>query len=192
MPTPTALSQQTYIERVPHEETSIQSMKSLVGGPKDPKPKLGMLASTVSPRVQVPNNHIFTKILTYITTILKPTTLLGPLEPWGMVVMQRCSGALLEMAAGAHGHANKASHARPLEGIIQYYTASYNIHIYIHIYIYIYSTILYYTTVCHNIYIYSLRYYTILYHLYWNGLNYTVLDFIVRYFSFLLSLYTAH
>ena len=28
----------------------------------------------ISPRVQVPNNHILSKILTYITTILKPTT----------------------------------------------------------------------------------------------------------------------
>ena len=28
----------------------------------------------VSPRVQVPNNHILSKILTYITTILKPST----------------------------------------------------------------------------------------------------------------------
>ena len=36
-----------------------------------------------SPRVQVPNNHILSKILTYITTILKPSTsLLGPLDPW--------------------------------------------------------------------------------------------------------------
>ena len=26
------------------------------------------------PRVQVPNNHILSKILTYITTILKPNT----------------------------------------------------------------------------------------------------------------------
>ena len=30
------------------------------------------------------NNHILSKILTYITTILKPSTsLLGPLDPWG-------------------------------------------------------------------------------------------------------------
>ena len=37
-----------------------------------------------TPRVQVPNNHILSKILTYITTILKPSTqLLGPLDPWG-------------------------------------------------------------------------------------------------------------
>ena len=36
------------------------------------------------PRVQVPNNHILSKTLTYITTILKPSTqLLGPLNPWG-------------------------------------------------------------------------------------------------------------
>ena len=27
-----------------------------------------------TPRVQVPNNHILSKILTYITTILKPST----------------------------------------------------------------------------------------------------------------------
>ena len=30
------------------------------------------LAAT--PRVQVPNNHILAKILTYITTVLKPST----------------------------------------------------------------------------------------------------------------------
>ena len=30
-----------------------------------------------TPRVQVPNNHILSKILTHITTIL------GPLDPWG-------------------------------------------------------------------------------------------------------------
>ena len=35
-------------------------------------------------RFQVPNNHILSKILTYITTIRKPSTqLLGPLDPWG-------------------------------------------------------------------------------------------------------------
>ena len=35
-------------------------------------------------RVQVPNNHILSQILTYITTILNPSTLvLGPLDPWG-------------------------------------------------------------------------------------------------------------
>ena len=28
----------------------------------------------VTPRVQVPNNHILSKILTYITTVLKPST----------------------------------------------------------------------------------------------------------------------
>ena len=40
--------------------------------------------SCPTPRVQVPNNHILSKILTYITTILKPSTsLLGPLDPWG-------------------------------------------------------------------------------------------------------------
>ena len=40
-----------------------------------------------TPRVQVPNNHILSKILTYITTILKPSTsLLGPLDPWGLGV----------------------------------------------------------------------------------------------------------
>ena len=31
-------------------------------------------AQALTPRVQVPNNHIFSKILTYITTILKPST----------------------------------------------------------------------------------------------------------------------
>ena len=41
-----------------------------------------------TPRVQVPNNHILSKILTYITTILKPSTeLLGPLDPWGKYCM---------------------------------------------------------------------------------------------------------
>ena len=30
--------------------------------------------SLVTPRVQVPNNHILSKILIYITTILKPST----------------------------------------------------------------------------------------------------------------------
>ena len=40
-----------------------------------------------TPRVQVPNNHIPSTILTYITTILKPSTsLLGPLDPWGKVL----------------------------------------------------------------------------------------------------------
>ena len=29
---------------------------------------------SLTPRVQVPNNHILAKILTYITTILKPST----------------------------------------------------------------------------------------------------------------------
>ena len=32
------------------------------------------LARHISPRVQVPNNHILSKILTYITTILNPST----------------------------------------------------------------------------------------------------------------------
>ena len=41
------------------------------------------LPQTQTVRVQVPNNHILSKILTYITTILKPSTLLGPLDPWG-------------------------------------------------------------------------------------------------------------
>ena len=30
--------------------------------------------AALTPRVQVPNNHILSKILTYITTILKPST----------------------------------------------------------------------------------------------------------------------
>ena len=35
-------------------------------------------------RVQVPNYHILSKIVTYITTILNPSTrLLDPLDPWG-------------------------------------------------------------------------------------------------------------
>ena len=39
---------------------------------------------TLTPRVQVPNNHILSRILTYITTTLNPSTLLlGPLDPWG-------------------------------------------------------------------------------------------------------------
>ena len=43
----------------------------------------------ITPRVQVPNNHILSKILTYITTILKPSTqLLGPLDPWGYIPSQ--------------------------------------------------------------------------------------------------------
>ena len=38
----------------------------------------------LTPRVQVPNNHIPSNILTYITTSLKPSTyLLGPLDPGG-------------------------------------------------------------------------------------------------------------
>ena len=44
----------------------------------------------LTPRVQVPNNHILSKILTYITTILKPSTsLLGPLDPWGHCFQRR-------------------------------------------------------------------------------------------------------
>ena len=40
----------------------------------------------LTPRVQVPNNHKLSKILTYIATILKPSTsLLGPLDPWGKI-----------------------------------------------------------------------------------------------------------
>ena len=40
-----------------------------------------------TPRVQVPNNHILSKILTYIATILNPSILLlDPLDPWGMYV----------------------------------------------------------------------------------------------------------
>ena len=36
-------------------------------------------------RVQVLNNHILSQVLTYITTILNPSTLLlGPLDPWGL------------------------------------------------------------------------------------------------------------
>ena len=31
-------------------------------------------APNLAPRVQVPNNHILSKILTYITTILNPST----------------------------------------------------------------------------------------------------------------------
>ena len=39
---------------------------------------------TLTPRVQVPKKYTLSKILTYITTILKPSTqLLGPLDPWG-------------------------------------------------------------------------------------------------------------
>ena len=42
--------------------------------------------SNLPPRVQVPTNHIHSNILTYITTILKPSTLLlCPLDPWGIV-----------------------------------------------------------------------------------------------------------
>ena len=41
-------------------------------------------------RVQVPNNHILSKILSYIATILKPSTLLlGPLDPWGLGMCDR-------------------------------------------------------------------------------------------------------
>ena len=46
----------------------------------------------------MPKNHIPTKILTYVTTILKPSTyLLGPLDPWGLCVqaMRRRNQELL-------------------------------------------------------------------------------------------------
>ena len=44
-----------------------------------------MLSCVVTLRVQVPNYHILSKIATYITTILNPSTqLLGPLDPWGL------------------------------------------------------------------------------------------------------------
>ena len=43
----------------------------------------GYSGVALAPRVQ-PKNHILSKILTYITTILKPSTeLLGPLYCWG-------------------------------------------------------------------------------------------------------------
>ena len=42
---------------------------------------LNQVPTLETPWVQVPNNHILSKILTYITTILKPrTSLLGPLD----------------------------------------------------------------------------------------------------------------
>ena len=41
-------------------------------------------------RVQVLNNHILSQVLTYITTILNPSTLLlGPLDPWGNMAAVR-------------------------------------------------------------------------------------------------------
>ena len=43
---------------------------------------------TLSLRVQVPNNHILSQILTYIPTILNPNTgLLGPLDPKGIATV---------------------------------------------------------------------------------------------------------
>ena len=53
--------------------------KSLGTGVSSPKSQFGGFRSLVgvyivTPRVQVPNNHILSKILNYITTILKPST----------------------------------------------------------------------------------------------------------------------
>ena len=45
---------------------------------------LCFIAASKTPRVQVPDNHRLSEILTYIATILKPSTSVsGPLDPWG-------------------------------------------------------------------------------------------------------------
>ena len=49
-----------------------------------PAPEKLTQNSAVTLRVQAPNNHILSQILTYITTILSSSTwLLGPLDPGG-------------------------------------------------------------------------------------------------------------
>ena len=46
-------------------------------------------AASFTLRVQVPNYHILSRIVTYITTILDPNTqLLDPLDRWGYVQLQ--------------------------------------------------------------------------------------------------------
>ena len=53
-------------------ETLPQGLKRNRGNRGCIRVPLGVLNK--SPRVQVPNNHILSQILTYITTILKPST----------------------------------------------------------------------------------------------------------------------
>ena len=58
-----------------------------------------------TPRVQVPNNHILSKILTYITTILNPSTLLlSPLDLLEYMCVMHIHGIYIYMYYFMYSH----------------------------------------------------------------------------------------